>query len=254
MAFTDGYLATGDIHYLSIAQRNALFLKKKMIQRDGALWRNYKDGKGSIDGFLDDYALLAQAFIQLYQVTFDIQWLQRARSLTDYALRHFQDPKTGMFYYTSDGSGDLIARKMELTDHVIPSSNSILCGVLFHLGEFYQEPSYSVQSRIMLNHILQGQEGSETLFYANWMKQAGWHAYQPYEVAVLGDRAGYVSKQLQENYIPLAIFMGGMEENLPLLENKYVDGKTIIYVCRNRVCRLPVEDVVRAMELLETRP
>lgn len=243
MGCVDGYLATGDIHYLSIAQKNGLFLKKKMIQRDGALWRNYKDGKASIDGFLDDYALLAQAFIQLYQVTFDIEWLQTARSVTDYALHHFQDPGTGMFHYTSDRSGDLIARKMELTDQVIPSSNSILCGVLFHLGELYQDRSYTVQSKIMLNHILQRQPGSESLYYANWLRQAAWFAYEPYEVAVLGDRAAGVSRRLQENYIPLAVFMGGSVENLPLLENKYVDGKTIIYVCRNRVCRLPVEDV-----------
>lgn len=254
MAFTDGYLATGDTHYLAIALKNAVFLKKEMIRRDGSLWRNYKDEKGSIDGFLDDFALLAQALIQLYQVTFDIRWLHEARSLTDYAIDHFRDSKTGMFYYTSDGSEDLIARKMELTDHVIPASNSILCGVLFYLGEVYQEPSYTVQSKIMLNHILQRQEGSESLFYANWLRQSGWFAFQPYEVAVLGDRAAYVSRQLQEDYIPLAVFMGGAEENLPLLENKYVDGKTMIYICRNRVCRLPVEDVVKAREELKYPP
>ena len=251
MAFIDGYLATGDTHYLSVALRNATFLKKNMMHGNGSLWRNFKDGKGSIDAFLDDYALLAQAYIQLYQVTFDIRWLQEARSLTGYALSHFLDSKTRMFFYTSDRSEDLVARKMELADNVIPSSNSILCGVLFQLGELYQEPSYTVQSKIMLNHIIKGREASEMLFYANWLKQSAWFAYQPFEIAVMGPGAVDVSRQLQEKFIPLAVFMGGTEENLPLLENKYVDGKTIIYVCRARVCRLPVEDVRQALEQLK---
>jgi len=249
-AFADAFIATGDGHYLEVALKNAAFLESKMVQDNGALWRNYKDGKATIAGFLDDHALLAQAFIQLYQVTFDLHWLEKARSITDFSLEHFRDEKTGMFYFTSDSSEDLIARKMELADNVIPSSNSVLAGVLFHLGEFYQQPSYTVQGKIMLNQIMKSRTGSQTLFYANWLRQAGWYAYQPYEVAVLGERAGDVSLRLQQDYFPLAIFLGGSEEHLPLLENKYVDGKTIIYVCRNRVCKLPVEDVNKAFEQL----
>lgn len=251
ISFAEAFVATGDPHYLDLALKNAAFLEKTMIQPDGSVWRNYKDGKATIAGFLDDYALLAQAFVQLYQVTFDVRWLVKARAVADFAIRHFKDDKSGLFYYTSDRSEDLVARKMELADNVIPSSNSVLAGVLFHLGELYQQPSYTDQGRIMVDQILRNREGSETLFYANWLRQAAWYAYQPYEVAVLGDRAREVNAALQKDYFPLAIFLGGEQEHLPLLENKYVEGKTIIYVCRNRICRLPVEDVASAREQLK---
>lgn len=253
-ACIDAYTATGGRHYLEMALKNAAFLEEKMVRPDGGLWRNYRDGKASIDGFLDDYAFLAQAFVQLYQVTFNIHWLETARAVTGFATEHFQDQKTGMFYYTSDRSEDLIVRKMGIADQEMPSSNSVMAGVLFTLGELYQKPSYTAQSKVMLNHILNSRDETETLFYANWLRQAGWFAFRPFEVAVLGADATSVSLQLRKNFLPLAIFAGGSEENLPLLENKYVEGRTMIYVCRNRVCRLPVEDVAKALGQLAVWP
>ena len=76
------------------------FLEKNMLRGEGRLWRNYKDGKANIDAFLDDYALLARAFIQLYQATYDVHWLEAARSVTEYAIAHFRDKKSGLFFYT----------------------------------------------------------------------------------------------------------------------------------------------------------
>lgn len=251
IGYTDAYVATRDQRYLKTALNNARFLEENMIRSDGALWRNYKDGKAGIEAFLDDYALLAKAFIHLYQVTFDIHWLEKARSLSDFSIEHFLDKKTGMFYYTSDVSKDLIARKMELTDNVIPSSNSILAEVLFYLGEYYQKNSYTEMSKVMLNQVFKDLSASSGLFYANWARHVGTLVFRPYEVAVLGEHALEKSIQLQQHYNPLTIFMGGNKEDLPLLENKYVEGKTIIYVCRNRVCKLPVQDVEEAMEQLK---
>ena len=88
-------------------------------------------------------------------------------------------------------------------------------------------------------------------YQANWATVLGLTTYQPYEVAIVGDNADDVSHQLQQHYFPTTIFLGGQSENLPLLENKLVKGKTIIYVCRNKVCKLPVEDVGKAMGQLK---
>jgi len=63
--------------------------------------RNYKDGNAKIDAFLDDYALLAQAFMSLYEITFDEQWLYKAKGLLDYTKEHFSDPNNPLYYYTS---------------------------------------------------------------------------------------------------------------------------------------------------------
>ena len=99
--YVDAYKAFGNKEYLDAALKNANFLKSNMLQSDNRLNRNYKDGKSVINAFLDDYALLADAFVALYQVTFDEQWLIKAKDLTQYAIDHFHDPQSGMFFYTS---------------------------------------------------------------------------------------------------------------------------------------------------------
>ena len=244
-AYVDAYWALEEPVYLDVAINNAKFLKENMLKEDGKLWRSYANGKPSIDAFLDDYALLANASIKLYQATFDMQWLSLARSVTDYAILHFQDEATGFFYYTSNSS-QLIARKMEVADQVIPSSNSVMAEVLFKLGEYYSDDRYLTMSNRMLNQVTE-EIGKEGLYYANWARLLGMHYFQPYEVAIMGDASLDKAKSLMTHYLPNVLLMGGTSENLPLLENKSVEGKTIIYVCRDKVCKLPVTEVDRAL-------
>lgn len=245
--YVDAYLALGDEAYLQTALKNARFLEKNMVRKDGRLWRNYKDGKPSIDAFLDDYALLAEAYIQLYQATLDVQWLKRARVITDYAIAHFRDAKSGLFFYTSGQTEGLVVRKMELTDNVMPASNSVMANVLYRLGEYYAHPPYLQMSQSMLNHVA-GEVSTGGPYYANWASLMGMLAYGPFEIAVMGKEAVAKSHQMQQYYLPTALFMGGKEENLPLLESKGVGEGTLIYVCRNKTCKMPVQDVKAAMQ------
>jgi uncharacterized protein YyaL (SSP411 family) len=247
--YVDAYLATRRDEYLETALKNATFLEKNLMRSGGKLWRNFKDGKGNTDAFLDDYALLSRALIQLYQATFDIHWLEVARTVTEYAVKNFRDEASGMFYYTSHDAEDLVVRKMELWDNVMPSSTSVMAEVLFLLGEYYSSPSFSQMSSIMLNHMRSKME-TDSPFYAQWAALMGMVAYQPYEVAIVGDNAVERARQMMTNYNPTAIFMGGGEENLPLLKNKMVSNRTIIYVCRNRICKMPSEVVEEAMAQL----
>ena len=252
--YVDAYLAFAEDSYLQAALKNAQFLEKYMIEENGHLWRNYKDGKISIDAFLDDYALLADAYIQLYQATFDIHWLELARRLTDYAITHFRDDTSGMFFYVSDQSEDLIVRKMELADNVIPSSNSIMAHVLYKLGEYFYHPLYLDMARTMVYQV-EKDVAKGGPYYAHWARLMGLLTYAPYEVAVMGEGAIEKSRALQQYYLPTAFFMGGEKENLPLLENKLMEKKTMIYVCQNKVCKLPVQDIEQAltqMSILKT--
>ncbi len=248
--YVDAYLATGKPKYLEIALKNAGFLEKNMIHKEGQLWRSYKDGKASIDAFLDDYALLAKAYIHLYEATFDIHWLAQSHIIATYAILHFQNKQNGLFYYTSDESESLIARKMELNDNVIPSSNSIMADVLYRLGTYYDKDSYREMSKTMLNQVITDMIKNGP-YFANWASLMGMIAYEPYEVAIMGKGAIEKAIQMQRNYLPNVMFMGGTEENLPLLENKYVKDEIIIYVCRNKVCKLPVKDVDKALNQLK---
>jgi uncharacterized protein YyaL (SSP411 family) len=100
-------------------------------------------------------------------------------------------------------------------------------------------------------HYVAGKISSESLYYSNWALLLGMKTYVPFEVAVMGDIAPQQTVQLRKKYNPLAIFMGGNKENLPLLINKKVDGKTIVYVCRNKVCKLPVDNIQKALQQLK---
>lgn len=249
--YIDAYLALGNSAYLKVALENAHFLEKNMLHKNGRLLRNYKDGKASIDAFLDDYALLASALIDLYQATFDIHWLETSRLITEYAIDHFRDPPTGIYYYTSDESESLVARKMETADNVIPSSNSVLAEVIYQQGTYYGVDSLRDMSAAMLNQFAVD-IATGGPYYANWASLMGLVTYEPYEVAIMGENASEKSRQLMKHYYPTALLMGGNKENLPLLENKRAEGRTMIYVCRNKICKLPVEEVEQAMRQLET--
>src|SRR5690606_3447648 len=118
---SQAFLATGNSKILQLALNNGEFLLSKMT-KDGQLFRTYKRGKAYTPAFLEDYAAVIQAFIQLYQITFDIKWISEAKKLCDYCLTHFFDKEDGYFYYNNPEAERLIANKKELFDNVIPAS------------------------------------------------------------------------------------------------------------------------------------
>lgn len=244
--YIDAYRALGSREYLNAALKNAMFIEQNMYRKDSSLWRNYKNGKANIPAFLDDYALLSEAFIELYQVTFNVHWLMLAKSLTDYSINHFYDQNSRMFYFTSDQSENLIARKMEIPDNVIPSSNSVMAKNLFILGKYFDAPKYTQMSKAMLERLA-NEISNGGPYYANWACLLGLYTTVPFEIAIMGDAALQKNIEIQQNYLPTSIFMGGNEENLPLLEMKKVEGTTKIYICRNKICQLPVDDVQKAL-------
>ncbi|WP_416865056.1 MAG: thioredoxin domain-containing protein [Imperialibacter sp.] len=247
--YIDAYWAFGKPEYLAVALKNADFLKKNMIRSDGGLWRSYTNGGPSIEAFLDDYAFLSLAFIQLYQATFDIRWLEQARSLADYAVAHFHDTSTGFFYYTSNTSEQLVARKFEIADQVIPSSNAAMAEALFKLGHYYESATNLDMSKKMVGSLSKDFTQSGP-YFAKWASSMGLLVNEPFEVAVMGPDALEKSQLLMREYHPGMMLMGGDSENLPLLENKLVEGETIIYVCQNKVCKLPVKSVEQALKQL----
>jgi uncharacterized protein len=247
--YIDAYYALSNPAYLEKAIANARFIEKNLIRDNGALWRSFNQGKAGIEAFLDDYALLARSFISLYQATYDIHWLDKARVLAEYVVVNFDNKESALFYYTSGVSESLVARKMEVADNVIPSSNSVMAEVFYMLGEYVSNDSYLAMSNDMLR-VIAPQLSKSDPFYSNWASLMGLVTTGPYEVAVMGKDALTKSNEIRKNFFPTAFFMGGEIENLPLLENKSVEGRTIIYVCRNKTCKFPEEDVERAMTQL----
>ena len=250
-AHLDAYNAIGEIKYLKIALRNAKFLKQKQLQSNGQLLHNYKDGISSIKGFAEDYALLISAYIDLYQVTLDQSWLDLSKELMDYSIKHFLNKENSMFYFTSNDVKNLIARKIEVFDNVMPSSNSTQAMNLFKLGHYYYNKSYTDLSKQMLNNVNKDLNTSPVA-YSNWLELYLNFATPFYEVAISGEEAKNKLKELGANYIPNTIVAGAtFENNLPLLTNKFVEDRTLIYVCVNGTCKMPLEQISKALKLIK---
>ena len=251
--YVDAYRAFGKQEYLQAALDNAHFINNNMLQGDDRLNRNYKDGKSVINAFLDDYALTAEAFIALYQVTFDEKWLKKAEGLSNYSILHFFDTKSGMFNYTSDVDPPLIARKKEISDNVIPASNSTTAKNLYTLGlYFYNQDMLKISKQMIHNIAGQIEQSPQPNFYSNWCSIYSLLVHPPYEVAVVGTDYKDHHQNLYSQYLPNTLLLGGATEgSLELLQEKLQEGETFIYVCQNKVCKLPVQDVVKAVALME---
>ncbi|TDD99883.1 thioredoxin domain-containing protein [Flavobacterium cellulosilyticum] len=249
--YASAYRAFKNQHYKEIALKNANFIANNQIQKDGSLYHSYKDGKSSIIGFSEDYATVADAFIAVYQISLDEKWLVKSKQLTDYALAHFWDKKSNMFYFTSNDSSTLIARKMEIADNVIPGSNSILAQNLFRLGHYYSNDSYSKTAEQMLNNVKNEALQSPTAYY-NWLNLMMNYTDKYYEVAISGKDALAKTSELQSYYLPNILIAGATKDSkLALLENRFIANETYIYVCVNKACKMPETEASNAVAVIK---
>jgi len=249
--YVDAYRALGDDTYLDSAIKNANFIINVQLRQDGGLNRSYKNGKSTINAYLEDYAATIESFIVLYENTLDEKWLNNSRDLTNYALDHFFDDSNKMFFFTSNEDPSLITRNIEYRDNVIPASNSIMAKNLFKLSHYFDNETYLSIATSMLNNVKPEIE-SYSSSYSNWLDLMLNYTNQFYEVAIVGQEAIEKIKDLNKTYLPNKIIIGSLSENnLPLLKNKYTEGKTLIYVCVNKACKFPVEQVNEAIKLIQ---
>jgi uncharacterized protein YyaL (SSP411 family) len=245
------YRVFGEGRLLDLALRNARFILTHMRNGEG-LWRTYKNGRASLPGYLEDYALVIDAFLSLYQATFDEQWLTEAEQLTEYVVKNFYDEKEELFFFTDAEGEPLIARKKETFDNVIPASNSVMATNLYFLGLLLDKPHYNQMSEKMLGRV-------SRLVLSNIQYMSNWAALYTYrvsptaEIAIVGNEYQQFRKELDQAYYPNKVLVGtGEESTLPLLENRFVQGgKTTIYVCYNKACQLPVHSVPEALAQLQ---
>ena len=249
--YIDAYMTFGVKHHLDIALKNGNFIVNTQMSEDGKLLHSYKDGRSTINAYLEDYSLTISAFIRLYEATFDPKWITYSEKLTEYAIAHFYDTKSGMFFFTSDLDPELVARKMEINDNVIPASNSVMSNSLFDLGTILGKDNYKEMSIKMLNNVKPDMD-SYASGYANYATLMLKQVSPYYEIAIVGEDAHDKTMEMNTRYNPNTLFIGSFKEsNLELLEGKYVEGTTMIYVCENKVCQLPTTEIKQALKQIK---
>ena len=248
--YVDAYNTFGDNEFLNAAISNGEFLLNNMMKEDDRLDRNYKNGKSNINAFLDDYAYTVEAFISLYECTFDEKWIYSAKKLADYAIKHFLEDESGMFFFTSDIDDPLISRKIDFSDNVTPSSNSSMAAGLLKLSQYFYNERYEEITTKMIK-IMKEPTLKNPAFNSYWLASASHRVYPFYEVGIIGSELKEKRKLISKEYLPnIALFGAETNGKLEILKDRFVEGKTLIYVCENRVCQLPVDEVSEALNQL----
>ncbi len=248
---TDAYKTFADDAFLQLALRNISFLETYLIQNE-KVFRTYKDKRSDTEGFLEDYAFLIRAYTSLYQVTFNEEWLRKAESWCNYVMNNFFDEAEGYFHFNSNTAEQLIARKKDIMDNVIPSSNSVMARNLYRLGVLLDREDWKNISITMTSQLISLIE-SEPSYMSNWGMLLAEITNGFTEVVIVGNEAEQKRKELHAHYLPFALTLGTKTKSaLPLLKDREAkNNETIIYVCFNKTCKLPTTQINEALELIK---
>lgn len=245
---SEAYQAIGEDSLLILANNNAAFIKEHLI-KDGKLYR-FPDKE--MEGFLEDYAAVIQGFIKYYETTFDLSFLEAAEALLKRANDAFFDESENLYYFTSDHSEDLIARKKEFFDNVIPSSNSLMTWNLVHLGTHLYNEELIQRGKNILAKV-SDLVVQEPEYMSNWgllaMELKGSFA----EIVIVGDEFSSYGQAVSSQFVPNKIVTAAAKEVglLPFQNKGAIDGKTTVYVCYDKSCKRPVTSVAEALQQLE---
>lgn len=247
IAYCEAYAALGDDHYLQMAQQNILFLERHLYKADGGWYHSWKNNTARYPAFLDDYAYLIQAYIKLQEASGDNSYLLKARQLAQHVQEHFSEEESGYFFFTHRTQQHIVVRKKEIYDGATPSGNAVMATNLYYLSTIFDIPEWRQQAEKMVEGLGQAIVRYPTSFGV-WalLLQAGLQGIQ--EIAVVGEQAGSIAKEILSYYIPVKIvqILGDTEEiiHFPLLRGKLPEKeKTSIFLCKGYACQAPFTSV-----------
>lgn len=249
-ALADAGAAFGRADYLAAAVACASFIESELRAPDGGLLRVFNRGRAKQPAFLDDYAFLLEAYLTLYESTFDERWFVRATELAEAILARFHDPERGGFFSTGAEHTGLIARRKDLEDAPVPAGASSACFGLLRLARMTGEARYqeAAESLIALLHAIAPRH---PLAFGHFLRALDFHVSPVREVALAGD-ADELAAVVRRGYFPRVVLAGGGGDAVPLLAGRTpVDGAGAAYVCEHFTCQLPVttaDDLAKALQ------
>ena len=247
---TEAYLVFEEEKFKTLALKNANYLVRNYYKDGGRLLRVINQNT-SISGFLEDYAFVIDAFLSIYIITENEDWLLKAKELTDYTLQYFYDAKQNTYFFTDSSQEKLVVRKAEWSDNVIPASSSQMAINLHNLSVYFDENNYKEISENILKSTIKEIE-SYGPGYSNWALLLIQKLKAKTEVVIVGKSVNEKLLTLYKQCPPNVIFaLSDKKSDLPLLKNRYVDNQTLIYVCKNNSCLLPTESIEEALKQIE---
>lgn len=246
----DSYIAFDEKKYLDQAIASAEFLLENFVKKNGEVIRVFTNEDSYITGCLDDYACSIDLFFNLFEITTDQKWLNTCVTIANYVIENFFDESKKLFWYSTSKNELLFARKIEIVDSVIPSSNAMINRILLKLGlilenDFYLK-IYSEMQKIMNDKI-----STNPVYYAYWTETALIEQEGVKIVAVCGNNAVSTIRKISSKANRFTIYCGSQtESDMPYLKNKFVKDKTMIYLCTKGTCMAPTENINYILKLI----
>lgn len=248
--YTEAYKAFENPAYLEIAKKNINFIRTKLWSEQGNLFRTYKNGIARINGFLEDYACVIDALIELYQATANQDYLTDAKQLTDYCLDKFYDAQKGLFRFKSSEDESLIIENYEIEDNVIDSSNSIMAQNLYTLWIYFSQPNYYDISHKMIHLVVSNIDYPSA--FSNWLYVMMNFDDSQAQLAICGPNASENLKKINREYLPqITVAATNKATSLPFLKERFTLGSSHFYICKNSVCNLPLTDLNQTLKQLK---
>ena len=240
--------------YLDAATGCANFLLAQMRDERGRMLRTWKDGRGRLDGYLEDHSFFVEALLTLYEATFDPRWFTQARALADTVIAHFADEERGGFFSTADDHEQLVARRKELDDSPIPSGASSAALGLLRLAALSGQPEYERRAVGVLR-LLHEVAPRHPQAFAHLLQAIAFYTSTVREVALVGEGLEPLERVVRARFRPYVVVAGqrgdGGADGVPLLEGRTpVDGRPAAYVCENFACQRPVTEPEELERLL----
>lgn len=246
---TDAYKTFKNERFLDLAVKNATFLRDNQLENNGKMFHSWKQGKSSIDGFLEDYALTIQSYISLFEVTGNADWLTLAGKLNAYALNHFYDEKKAIFYFSEKDTKTVITNHFQNEDNVIPAANSVMANNLHKLYLIMGRPEYLTIAKKMVQHVTP-QFVNYPMAYSNWGTYILKTTEPYFEVAVCGKNSNEILKEMLSGFQPNILWsFSEKTSEIPILKDRFIKAENLIYVCQEGVCQLPVKTAAEAFNL-----
>ena len=241
VGYCEAYEAFGTKEYLAQALRTGYFIRNRLWQEPEGLNRIYKDGPRYHIGLLGRLCYYRVGVYQAIRMHFDEVWLEEAHRLKAYMLAHFLDRERRFFFYAPHASDALIARKIETDGGVIPAPNAVAAQVLAALGHYYESKEDVAHAAHMVNRMRET-AWQAPYFYSAWVRACLRQEQPVTQVAIVGTEALARKEALSKHSLVPVSYVGCQREEactLPLLKNKWRNGETLFYVCKDRACRCP---------------
>ncbi len=258
-AYTSAFTALGHEKYRHAAVRNVDFLLKNFsntplrAEASGEGGPNFELRTSNFkllhslsqpDAFLEDYAYLIAALVDVYQITFETHYLHLAGQYADHVLSAFYDAESGLFFFTAEGQSDIVLRKKDLYDNATPSGNSTMVHNFQRLGILLDRTDWREQASKMLQRM-QASVERFPLSFERWATALLNEVYPAHEIAVVGNNAPEKALALQREFLPNKVVAASRaaSDALPLLKEKIGGEDSLIYVCRDFACQRPISTI-----------